>query len=296
MPLVLGLPLRPRDDARPDRAPPATFTVGAITVFTALMQRRRRGHRLLVAARRSTAAARRRAGDRGAVRGATGALHPQHLRADRDDVAVARRAVRRARPWTTRRGALSGRRADVRHDVRILDKDGHAGARGRGRRDRHRAARRSSPGYWEKPEETEQRDPGGRAAHRRRRGHGRQGRSRPRRPLKDQINVSGYKVWPREVEDMLAEHDCRPRGGGHRHRRQLPRRDGTRVRHPASGRRRPSPSGLQAFCNERMAAYKYPRPWRSSTSCRRRPRARCCDASCAIASRPRPDRRRPGSR
>ncbi|WP_280447150.1 AMP-binding enzyme [Nocardia cyriacigeorgica] len=24
--------------------------------------------------------------------------------------------------------------------------------------------------------------------------------------IKDQINVSGYKVWPREVEDVLYEH------------------------------------------------------------------------------------------
>src|SRR5699024_7993509 len=26
--------------------------------------------------------------------------------------------------------------------------------------------------------------------------------------LKDQINTSGYKVWPREVEDALYEHDA----------------------------------------------------------------------------------------
>ena len=26
--------------------------------------------------------------------------------------------------------------------------------------------------------------------------------------LKDQINASGYKVWPREVEDALYEHDA----------------------------------------------------------------------------------------
>ena len=58
---------------------------------------------------------------------------------------------------------------------------------GEARGDRARAARR-------------------RAAHRRRRLHGRRRLVLPRRPQEGQINASGYKVWPREVEDVLYGH------------------------------------------------------------------------------------------
>ncbi|MGW1740595.1 class I adenylate-forming enzyme family protein [Nocardia sp. NPDC001965] len=61
-------------------------------------------------------------------------------------------------------------------------------------------------GYWRKPEESEAALPGG---------HLRTGDSAIVDEqgwvylvdrIKDQINVSGYKVWPREVEDVLYEH------------------------------------------------------------------------------------------
>ncbi|MFB6837019.1 AMP-binding protein [Streptomyces sp. NPDC056361] len=62
------------------------------------------------------------------------------------------------------------------------------------------------PGYWGKSEATEQTMPGGRL----RTGDvaiiDAQGWVYLVDRLKDQINVSGYKVWPREVEDALYEH------------------------------------------------------------------------------------------
>ncbi|MFF8883776.1 class I adenylate-forming enzyme family protein [Streptomyces flaveolus] len=62
------------------------------------------------------------------------------------------------------------------------------------------------PGYWEKPDATERTMGGGRL----RTGDvaiiDEQGWVYLVDRLKDQINVSGYKVWPREVEDALYEH------------------------------------------------------------------------------------------
>ncbi|MFJ7128740.1 class I adenylate-forming enzyme family protein [Streptomyces sp. NPDC098101] len=62
------------------------------------------------------------------------------------------------------------------------------------------------PGYWGKPEATGQAMPGGRL----RTGDvaviDEEGWVYLVDRLKDQINVSGYKVWPREVEDALYEH------------------------------------------------------------------------------------------
>ncbi|WP_152975370.1 class I adenylate-forming enzyme family protein [Rhodococcus rhodochrous] len=61
-------------------------------------------------------------------------------------------------------------------------------------------------GYWRKPEASASTLPGGRL----RTGDGaiidRHGWVYLVDRLKDQINVSGYKVWPREVEDALYEH------------------------------------------------------------------------------------------
>ncbi|HEX3317278.1 MAG TPA: AMP-binding protein, partial [Solirubrobacteraceae bacterium] len=62
------------------------------------------------------------------------------------------------------------------------------------------------PGYWEKPEETEHAFPGGELR------TGDVGFMDERGWFylvdrkKDQINAAGYKVWPREVEDVLYEH------------------------------------------------------------------------------------------
>ena len=62
------------------------------------------------------------------------------------------------------------------------------------------------PGYWDKPEDTASTMPEGRL----RTGDGAimddRGWVYLVDRLKDQINTSGYKVWPREVEDALYEH------------------------------------------------------------------------------------------
>ena len=59
---------------------------------------------------------------------------------------------------------------------------------------------------------------------------------------KDMISASGYKVWPREVEDTLYKHPAVREGRRHRRSRRVPRRDGesggqpeTRARRRASG-------------------------------------------------------------
>ncbi|WP_020496899.1 class I adenylate-forming enzyme family protein [Sciscionella marina] len=76
---------------------------------------------------------------------------------------------------------------------------------------------------------------------------------------KDQINASGYKIWPREVEDVLYEHPGVREAAvvgvpdayrGETVRAYISVRDG----HDA-----PTPDKLVEFCKERMAAYKYPR-------------------------------------
>lgn len=76
--------------------------------------------------------------------------------------------------------------------------------------------------------------------------------------IKDQINASGYKVWPREVEDVLYEHpavlEAAVVGQPDEYRGEtvvayVSLRAGQTV----------SPEELIAFTKERIAAYKYPR-------------------------------------
>jgi long-chain acyl-CoA synthetase len=75
---------------------------------------------------------------------------------------------------------------------------------------------------------------------------------------KDQINAGGYKVWPREVEDVLYEHEAVREaavvGVPDQYR-------GETVKAFVSLRpgRSATADELIAFCRERMAAYKYPR-------------------------------------
>ncbi|MEU7304043.1 AMP-binding protein [Streptomyces sp. NPDC007206] len=75
---------------------------------------------------------------------------------------------------------------------------------------------------------------------------------------KDMINASGFKVWPREVEDVLYTHPAVREAAvvgvpdGYR---------GETVRayislRPGAGA---TPDELAAYCKERLAAYKYPR-------------------------------------
>lgn len=113
-------------------------------------------------------------------------------------------------------------------------------------------------GYWGKPEETAASLPGG-ALH-----SGDVGFMNDDGWIfivdrkKDMINASGYKVWPREVEDVLAEHPSVREAAvvgvpdekrGETVKAFVSLRDGEHL----------DPDELIAHCKERMAAYKYPR-------------------------------------
>ncbi|GAA1914525.1 hypothetical protein GCM10009737_14860 [Nocardioides lentus] len=114
------------------------------------------------------------------------------------------------------------------------------------------------PGYWRKPEETAANLPGGALR------TGDVGFMDADGWIfivdrkKDMINASGYKVWPREVEDVLAEHpDVRESavvGVPDERRGETVKAFVSLV--PGSTT---TPDALVAHCKERMAAYKYPR-------------------------------------
>jgi long-chain acyl-CoA synthetase len=113
-------------------------------------------------------------------------------------------------------------------------------------------------GYWNKPEETARAIPGG-ALHTGDVGYmDEAGWFYIVDRKKDQINAGGYKVWPREVEDVLYEHDAVREaavvGVPDAYR-------GETVKAFVSLRpgRTADEAELIAFCKERMAAYKYPR-------------------------------------
>jgi long-chain acyl-CoA synthetase len=114
------------------------------------------------------------------------------------------------------------------------------------------------PGYWEKPEETENALPGGAL----RTGDvgfmDADGWFYLVDRKKDQINASGYKVWPREVEDVLYGHEAVREAAvvgvpdeyrGETVKAFVSLKEG----------RSADADELIAFCKERMAAYKYPR-------------------------------------
>jgi len=113
-------------------------------------------------------------------------------------------------------------------------------------------------GYWGKPEETAANLPGGALK------SGDVGFMDPQGWVfivdrkKDMINASGYKVWPREVEDVLAEHPAVRESAvvgvpdekrGETVKAYVSLKPGAQV----------TPEELIAHCRERMAAYKYPR-------------------------------------
>jgi long-chain acyl-CoA synthetase len=113
-------------------------------------------------------------------------------------------------------------------------------------------------GYWNKPEESARALPGGALR------TGDVGYMDPDGWFyivdrkKDQINVGGFKVWPREVEDVLYEHEAVREAAvvgvpdayrGETVKAFVSLRPGTSA----------TEDELIAFCKERMAAYKYPR-------------------------------------
>jgi long-chain acyl-CoA synthetase len=112
------------------------------------------------------------------------------------------------------------------------------------------------PGYWEKPDETAHALPDGRLR------TGDVGYFDADGWLyivdrrKDMIIASGYKVWPREVEDVLYTHpavtEAAVVGVPDDYR-------GETVKAFVALRATVEPEELIGFCRERMAAYKYPR-------------------------------------
>lgn len=115
------------------------------------------------------------------------------------------------------------------------------------------------PGYWQRPEET---------AHAIRDGWlytGDVGKMDPEGWFyivdrkKDLINVSGFKVWPREVEDVLYQHPAVATacviGVPDAYRGETVKAYVTLKR----GREGTTTEEFIGFCRERMAAYKYPR-------------------------------------
>jgi len=113
-------------------------------------------------------------------------------------------------------------------------------------------------GYWNKPEETQNAIPGG-ALHTGDVGYmDSHGWFYIVDRKKDQINAGGYKVWPREVEDVLFEHEAVREAAvvgvpdeyrGETVKGFVSLKAGKTV----------TEEELIAFCKSRLAAYKYPR-------------------------------------
>jgi long-chain acyl-CoA synthetase len=76
--------------------------------------------------------------------------------------------------------------------------------------------------------------------------------------LKDMINAAGYKVFPRDVEDVLYQHpavrEASVIGVPDEYRGETVKAFVSLVAGASA-----APDELIAFCKERMAAYKYPR-------------------------------------
>ncbi|WP_371672550.1 AMP-binding protein [Streptomyces sp. NBC_00289] len=114
------------------------------------------------------------------------------------------------------------------------------------------------PGYWRRPEATAEAFPDGELR------TGDIGFMDPQGWLyvvdrkKDMINASGFKVWPREVEDVLYTHPAVREAAvvgvpdgyrGETVKAYISLRPGVET----------DPDALAAYCKERLAAYKYPR-------------------------------------
>ncbi|MFF8779753.1 class I adenylate-forming enzyme family protein [Streptomyces sp. NPDC015140] len=114
------------------------------------------------------------------------------------------------------------------------------------------------PGYWRRPDATAETFPGGEL----RTGDigfmDAQGWLYVVDRKKDMINASGFKVWPREVEDVLYTHPAVREAAvvgvpdgyrGETVKAYISLRPGADT----------APDALAAYCEERLAAYKYPR-------------------------------------
>ena len=114
------------------------------------------------------------------------------------------------------------------------------------------------PGYWGKPDATAESLPGGRLR------TGDVGFMSPDGWFfivdrkKDMINAAGYKVWPREVEDVLYTHpavrEAAVVGVPDEYRGET-----VKAYVSVKAGHEICPAELVTYCKERMAAYKYPR-------------------------------------
>ena len=236
-----------------------TFTVGSITVFISLSG--------LEGATKDDWSSFRMVYSGGApiapgghrpVPGEDRALHPQHLRPDRDQ--QPRRTPCRLgvkAPVDPSSGALSVGVPVFNTVVRILDEDGKEAPVGE-IGEIVTSGPQVVPGYWQKPEATEQSLPGGEL----RTGDvgfmDEQGWFFLVDRKKDMINAAGYKVWPREVEDVLYGHPAVREVAvvgvpdeyrGESVKAYVSLKPGAEV----------SEQELIEFAKEQMAAYKYPR-------------------------------------
>jgi long-chain acyl-CoA synthetase len=258
MPVVMTYRLHPDAALELIERHGVTYTVGAITAFIALMNAETSGQRDLskltkvVSGGAPIAPATVEAWEAkfGAyihnIYGLTETTSPSHC------VPIGKRA-----PVDPDSGALSVGVPIFNTIVRVVDDDGNdlpPGEIG----EFVTSGPQVVSGYWRKPEETEHAIPGGRL-------HtgdvglmDEDGWFYLVDRKKDQINVSGYKVWPRDVEDALYGHDAVREvavvGVPDEYR-------GETVKAFVSLKPGESATDeeLIAFCKERMAAYKYPR-------------------------------------
>jgi long-chain acyl-CoA synthetase len=236
----------------------ATYTVGAITAFIALMNAPTADQRDLskltkvfsggapIAPATVEAWERRFGAYIHNIYGLTETTSPSHC------VPLGRRA-----PVDPESGALSVGVPVFNTVVRVVDDDGNdlpVGEIG----EFVTSGPQVVSGYWNRPEETEHAIPGG-ALHTGDVGlMDADGWFYLVDRKKDQINVSGYKVWPRDVEDALYGHDAVREVAvvgvpddyrGETVKAFVSLRPGESV----------TADELIAYCRERMAAYKYPR-------------------------------------
>jgi long-chain acyl-CoA synthetase len=114
------------------------------------------------------------------------------------------------------------------------------------------------PGYWNKPEETAKGLPGGELLTGDIGFMNEDGWFYVVDRKKDMINASGYKVWPREVEDVLyghpAVHEAAVVGVPDEYRGET-----VKAYVSLKPETEVTEEELIAFCKQQMAAYKYPR-------------------------------------
>jgi long-chain acyl-CoA synthetase len=256
MPLVLAGRFDPVETCALIERHRATFTVAAITAFTALlnvpaehdvssMTKAYSGGAPVSVA--SADAWERRSGSPLRVAyGLTETTSPSHL------VPLALRA-----PVDAATGALSVGIPVTGTDARIVDPQGASLPAGETGEIAVRGPQ-VVPGYWNRPEATAHALPGGEL----RTGDvglmDSEGWFYVVDRLKDQINVAGFKVWPREVEDVLY---------GHPDVREVAvvgvpdayRGETVKAFVSLKAGADATPDALTAFARERLASHKYPR-------------------------------------